>query len=69
MAAKDHKVTVKTTEKCKVLVDKLEKLKLTEGKSVRLFHGGKEMKYEDLVGNHAAEDSVVTVFLRNPQPQ
>lgn len=66
LAAKDHKVTVKTTDKCSVLFDKLEEKELTGKGIVKLFYCGREMKPEEKIGNYTNEDSVITVFLRAP---
>lgn len=63
MAAKDHKVTVRTADKCSVLLDKLKELDLLKGKSVRLFYCGREMKQDEKIGSYTSEDSVITVFL------
>lgn len=65
MAAQDHQVTVGTSQPVSVLADKLKEKNLSQGKVVKLFFCGKEMKQSDPIGSYTTEDAVVTVFLRN----
>lgn len=65
MAAKDHPFTVGTGQPVSVLIDKLKENKLVEGKEVKLFYCGREMKQKELLGQYTTEDAVVIVFVRN----
>jgi hypothetical protein len=46
------------------MIDKLNELKLVDGKSIRLFFCGKEMKQDEKIGSYTSEDAVITVFMR-----
>ena len=63
-AQKEYTLTVNTRHRCAVLLDVMKDHENLEGKRVQLFYFGKEMKGNDLIGQHLKDDGTIQAFIR-----